>query len=390
MSFSSGVFSINSAGQPVVTGTVISSTAFNALTSDLASGLSTCVLKDGTQTITANLPMGGYKFTGLGAGSTSGDSVRYEQVSGASALPWTLIDSKGDLIAGTAADTAAKLTAGANGSALLANSAATTGLSYASFLRSLGPFGATLSNNAGDATNDIDIAAGGVGDSTGAVWMVLAAMTKRLDAGWAAGTNQGFRNSAIAITDTTYHVYSVSKADGTQDYYAHTSTTVATVITALQAEVGGTDYLYARRIGSILRESSAIVAFSQVGDQFLRSISILDINATAPGTSAVLRTLSVPVGLKLQAMVNVFTQTGSGESSVVYLSSPDQSDETPSTTSAPLFSIGNTASSTNDIGVFQIRTNTSAQIRSKNLQSDTDTILRMATLGWIDTRGRGE
>lgn len=56
MSFSSGVFSINTAGQPVVTGTVISSTAFNALTADLATGLSTCLLKDGTQTATALVP----------------------------------------------------------------------------------------------------------------------------------------------------------------------------------------------------------------------------------------------------------------------------------------------------------------------------------------------
>ena len=79
MSFSSGTFSINSSGQPVVTGTVISSTAFNALTADLATGLSTCVLKDGTQTLTANIPMGGFKFTGLAAGSAAGNSVRYEQ-----------------------------------------------------------------------------------------------------------------------------------------------------------------------------------------------------------------------------------------------------------------------------------------------------------------------
>ena len=45
-----------------------------------ATGLSTCVLKDGTQTITADLPMSTYKFTGLGAGSASGHSVRWEQV----------------------------------------------------------------------------------------------------------------------------------------------------------------------------------------------------------------------------------------------------------------------------------------------------------------------
>lgn len=80
MSFSSGTFSINTSGQPVVTDTIISASVFNALTADLATGLSTCMLKDGTQTITANIPMATYKFTGLGAGSGAGDSLRYEQL----------------------------------------------------------------------------------------------------------------------------------------------------------------------------------------------------------------------------------------------------------------------------------------------------------------------
>jgi len=51
----SGTFVINSAGQPVVTGTVISSTAFNALTADLATGLSTAITKDGQTTTTARI-----------------------------------------------------------------------------------------------------------------------------------------------------------------------------------------------------------------------------------------------------------------------------------------------------------------------------------------------
>ena len=52
----SGTFNINTAGQPVVTGTVISSTAFNALTADLATGLSTAVTKDGQTATTARIP----------------------------------------------------------------------------------------------------------------------------------------------------------------------------------------------------------------------------------------------------------------------------------------------------------------------------------------------
>jgi hypothetical protein len=81
MSFNgSGTFVINSTGQPVVTGTVISSTAFNALTADLATGLSTALTKDGQTTPTANLPMGTFKFTGMGNGSAATDSANISQV----------------------------------------------------------------------------------------------------------------------------------------------------------------------------------------------------------------------------------------------------------------------------------------------------------------------
>lgn len=76
----SGTFVINSAGQPVVTGTVITTTAFNALTADLGTGLSTAITKDGQTTPTANIPMGGFKITGLGAGTAATDAARLSQL----------------------------------------------------------------------------------------------------------------------------------------------------------------------------------------------------------------------------------------------------------------------------------------------------------------------
>lgn len=79
MSFNgSGVFQINSTGQPVVASTLIESATFNALTADLATGLSTCITKDGQTTPTANIPMGGYRITGLGFGTTSTDAARMD------------------------------------------------------------------------------------------------------------------------------------------------------------------------------------------------------------------------------------------------------------------------------------------------------------------------
>lgn len=63
----SGVFLINSTGQPVVSGTVISSTVFNALTADLATGLTDCVTKDGQSTTTAVIPFANGISIGGGA-----------------------------------------------------------------------------------------------------------------------------------------------------------------------------------------------------------------------------------------------------------------------------------------------------------------------------------
>lgn len=81
MSFNgtNGTFNINSAGQPVVTGTVISSTAFNDLTADLATGLSTTITKDGQTTPTANIKLGGFKLTGVAAATTAGDALMWGQ-----------------------------------------------------------------------------------------------------------------------------------------------------------------------------------------------------------------------------------------------------------------------------------------------------------------------
>lgn len=68
------------AGNPVVTGTTISSTTTNTTNSDIATALTNCITRDGQSTPSANLPMNAKKLTDLAAGTSAGDSVRYEQV----------------------------------------------------------------------------------------------------------------------------------------------------------------------------------------------------------------------------------------------------------------------------------------------------------------------
>jgi len=67
------------AGNPVVTGTTISSTWANNTLTDIATAITGSVAADGQTPITGNLAMGGNKLTGLGTGTSSGDSVEFAQ-----------------------------------------------------------------------------------------------------------------------------------------------------------------------------------------------------------------------------------------------------------------------------------------------------------------------
>lgn len=71
----SGVYSPPGAYYPAVSLTVISSVNRNAMDADIATGLSNCITKDGQQTVTANIPMGGFKVTGLGLGTSNTDAA---------------------------------------------------------------------------------------------------------------------------------------------------------------------------------------------------------------------------------------------------------------------------------------------------------------------------
>lgn len=76
----SGLFSAYTPGNPVVTGTTISSTAFNNTINDIcANGLSFALTKDGQQVPTGNIPMGGFKLTGLGTGTAATDAATVNQ-----------------------------------------------------------------------------------------------------------------------------------------------------------------------------------------------------------------------------------------------------------------------------------------------------------------------
>jgi hypothetical protein len=115
----SGTFLINTAGQPVITGTTISSTTFNNLTADLATGLTTALTKDGQSTPTANIGMGAFKITNLAAGTVASDAARLDQVQGGAATFITVAGT--DTLTGTVVPALSAYATGNQFSFLVAN-----------------------------------------------------------------------------------------------------------------------------------------------------------------------------------------------------------------------------------------------------------------------------
>lgn len=249
-----------------------------------------------------------------------------------------------------------------------------------------GIFGLTMSNGT-DAVNDIDIAVGvTVDDAEGTVLRRTATLTKQLDAAWAVGTNAGGLDTG-AIANTTYHIFLIQRTDtGVVDALFSTSATAPTLPTS---------YTLQRRIGSVVRLAGTIRAFTQDGDYFMYAVGVLDASAANPGTSAVTRTLSLPTGINVWAIVNwTLNDSNNGNfGSDLLVSDLAYTDAAPSVTAAPGITLSFTGVSTagaNQPASQQVmtRTNTSGQVRTRVNASQATLTLYGTTLGYIDTRGR--
>jgi hypothetical protein len=244
-------------------------------------------------------------------------------------------------------------------------------------------FGLTLSNDPTDAVNDIGITTGNARSDDDTTDMVLAgALIKRLDAAWSVGNNGGMLATGGAIANTTYHIFLIKRPDtGVVDIAADNSVTGANIAANTNAA-----YTKKRRIGSIVRTAGNIKAFKQEGDRFRWLNPVADISATNPGTAAVTRTLTLPTGIVIQAdiAIGVFGVTSGSINALV--TALDETDTTPSGTFFSVI-VGNTTVRYGS-GIQSVKTNTSAQVRSRQDASGASDVFSITTFGWTDGRGR--
>jgi hypothetical protein len=159
----SGTFSINTAGQPVITGTVISSTAFNALTADLATGLSTAITKDGQTTTTSRILFAQGISSTLTTDATSATTGSIITAGGISMQKALWVGTTATIAGATtmAGITATSLALG--GATLGSNALAVTGTTALSgLLTAAGGVSSTLTTDATSTTTGSIITAGGI------------------------------------------------------------------------------------------------------------------------------------------------------------------------------------------------------------------------------------
>jgi hypothetical protein len=368
---------------PFVPNTVISSSAVNSDFSDIATAITGSLARDGQGGMTGPLLAadGTLGAPGIAFVSEPDTGIRLS-----AADTMSLVAGGVDVLAITG--TGAAFQSGINvniagalsvsGAANFTGTFQLAGVALLSWARGH-IAGLTLGNNAGDAVNDIDIAVGSAtADDQTALLVLASALTKRLDAAWVVGTNQGGLDTG-SIADTTYHVWLIRRPDtGVVDVLFSTSATSPTM---------PTNYTQKRRIGSIIRASGAIVTFVQIGDTFTRIAEAIDRNNTAAVASGLLA-LSVPAGIvvmpiiRLSCGVGVSTTFSIGLGSAVVGSANVQ---------ALILSTGagDSAASQDNIAPPIFATNTSRQIYFRQTNSvGTPTASILATNGWVDRRGQ--
>ncbi|MCI0556868.1 MAG: hypothetical protein MN733_00095, partial [Nitrososphaera sp.] len=195
--------------------------------------------------------------------------------------------------------------------------------------------GLTYANNSGDATNDLDMAAGGAMGSTNAYWMEASALTKQTDVAWAVGTNNGMLDTGV-VGNSDYYIWLIARPDtGVVDFLSSLSSTAPTMPTS---------YTYKRLIGWFKRVGGTVVAFDTYetaggGLELIWDSPTLDIDLTSTlTTSRRTDAVKVPLNVSTTAHLNIVVNDATAQA-IVWIYCPDQADVAPSGTAAPLANV---------------------------------------------------
>jgi len=246
--------------------------------------------------------------------------------------------------------------------------------------------GLVPANNAGDATNDIDISAGSCMDSTGVYNMVLSStLTKRMDAAFAVGSGNGGLDGTESVggtpdVSTWYYLWLIARPD--------TGVVCAVFSESKTAPTMPSNYTYKRRIGAIYRTAGGanivFVASEMAGGglRVMYTTSIEDVDAVSGATTRLTHTLTVPADMLALFRANKQDTTSSNKLCVFQRTA--ETDAQASLTAVPGASLMNYGGTEAGCGHFEVMTDSSRLIASRHDTATSD--FQICTLGYVDAR----
>jgi hypothetical protein len=232
----------------------------------------------------------------------------------------------------------------------------------------------TISNNATDPTNDINVSPGIACSDNNEINIELAStIVKRLDATWAVGTNEGGLDTGTKATSTWYAVFLIRRPD----------TGVVDVIFSGSGNLSvmPDNYTQKRRIGWIYNNASdAIAPFDQRKDYFYFRTAAEDVSVSNLSTTRIDYTVTAPPN-----SIGLFSGqiSHASASRFVIFSTPSSAvDDLPTNT---LYTIRTNGASGAITGYnVELSVDGSRQIAARTNGSATS--LQVQTRGWIDQR----
>jgi hypothetical protein len=229
-------------------------------------------------------------------------------------------------------------------------------------------------SNGTDADHDVNIATGFAYDDGFTTGMELqVAITKKLDAAWAVGSNAGGMDDGAAMANNTwYYVWLIRKdSDGSIDALISTSATSPTMPTG---------YTKKRRIRGVLLTNGAanIIAFFQKDDRFYYKAVQADYVVNNPGVARVTPTMSIPPSM-VGIVLAIPAQLDANRNYVDYFST-DVTDVAPTGLQFDVY----TGSAQKQVAEMYIKANSSSQIAIRCSFSGVNTFIVANTLGFID------
>lgn len=403
----------------------------------IATGLSSCITKDGQTTLTGNIPFANFKITGLGTGSARSDSLNIGQLqdnqflylgtTSGSADAYTLAPSPAITSYATTQQFTVKIHAtnatttpylqisaianptttavikklnsskaeiateagdliangiykfqrnSANDAWIVLNPSKPKDILATSTNQGIAflPKRIILSNNSGDPTNDIDNTEGTFLFDDGSGMAVLPAGTGALDILF--GTGNGMLDTST-IANGTYHLFGI--------YNPTTNVSKLLASASLASPTMPSGYTKKSRIGSIIRSGGAILTFDQFDKTFiLTGTKIVDRARSAPPTTATNQTITSPAGLATRAisLIECFPTSANGETYLII--EPTTHTATTPTISNHTLSVQHAMGSPISLSTqIRTRTNTSSQILI-NANISTSHNLGILAVGWED------